>query len=121
MTDMLKCKLTSETRNHCGRTLYRIQALIDFSNIDAGDFGGWIEIESNLNQEGDCWVFDNARVYDNAQVFGDARVFDNALVYGNAQVFGDAQVLGDEQVYDNANVLDNTKVFDNAKVFGASK
>ena len=35
-------------------TLYRIEALNDFSNVKKGDLGGFIESEDNLSQEGDC-------------------------------------------------------------------
>ena len=45
------------------RTLYRIRALKDFSNVKKGDLGGYIESESNLSQEDNCWVYGNAWVY----------------------------------------------------------
>ena len=93
-------------------TFYRIRALRDFGNVKTGDVGGYIENESNLSHEGDCWVFDNAEVYGNAQVFG------NAQVYGNARVHGDAQVYDNARVYDNAWVYDNAEVFGYALVFG---
>ena len=51
-----------------GHILYRIKALKDFFGAKAGDLGGYIEGESNLSQEGTCWVYDNARV------FGDAKI-----------------------------------------------
>ena len=44
-----------------GRTLYRIRALRDFNDVKKGNIGGYIESESNLSQEGDCWVYDNAK------------------------------------------------------------
>lgn len=46
-------------------TLYQIEALKDFSDVKSGDLGGWIEKESNLSQEGNCWVSGNAMVYGN--------------------------------------------------------
>ena len=73
--------LTDETKVHDGRKLYRIQSLSDFSNVKAGDKGGWIEKEANLSQDGNAWVYDNAMVYGNAKVSG------NAKVYGTAEVF----------------------------------
>ena len=63
-----------------GKKLYRIKAKINFGNILKGDLGGFIETEANLDQSGDAWVSDNARVS------GDARVSDNARVYGDARV-----------------------------------
>ena len=60
-----KYKLTSEKIEHFNTTLYRIEALIDFSDVKKGEKGGFIEKEENLSQEG------NARVYGDAQVYGD--------------------------------------------------
>ena len=113
-----KYKLTDETINLNGATLYRIEALKDFGESKKGDKGGFIESENNLAHEGNAWVSDNARVY------GDACVFDNAQVYGNAFVSGYAQVYGNAFVYGNAWASDNARlcgyawVSDNARVYG---
>ena len=81
-----KYKLTDETKNIYGRTLYRIEALKDFSDVKKGDKGGYIEKEENLSQNGNCWVYDDAMVY------GSARVYDNAIVYANSEVYGKSEV-----------------------------
>nr|WP_278842524.1 hypothetical protein [Melissococcus plutonius] len=71
-------------------TLYRIRALKDFGDVKAGYLGGWVEKEKNLNQGGNCWIGNNAKVYgnawvsDDAEVYGDAKVYDDAWVSGNA-------------------------------------
>ena len=83
-----KYKLTKETKEFLGTTLYRIEALIDFSDVKKGDKGGFIEKEDNLAQEGDAWVYDNAWVYGNARVSGNARVYGNAWVYGKLKLAG---------------------------------
>ena len=57
-----KYKLTEETKEWCGRTLHRIEALKDFGDVKAGDKGGWIEKEENLSHQGDAWVSGSARV-----------------------------------------------------------
>lgn len=57
---MKKFELTSETIINNGKTLYRIKALIDFSNIKAGELGGFVEKESNLYHKGNAWVYGNA-------------------------------------------------------------
>ena len=76
---MKKFELTSETKiNIFGKKLFRIKALISFGNVEAGETGGWVEKEENVNQSGDAWVFGNA------EVFGNARVSGNAWVSGNA-------------------------------------
>ncbi len=94
----MKFKLTTETKLWLGRTLYRIEALVDFANVKTGDKGGFVETEANVSQDGDAWVYDNAQVYDNARVYGNAQVYDNARVYDNAWVYGDARVYGNAQV-----------------------
>ena len=95
---MKKYELTSETQDFMGRTLYRIKALVSFGDVRAGDLGGWIEKEENLDQHGNAWVSGDAWVYGNAWVFDDARVFDDAEVSGDAWVFGDAKVSGNAWV-----------------------
>lgn len=82
-----------------GRKLYRIRALKDFSDVEKGDFGGYVEKEENLSHGDDCWVYGNARV------FGDARVFDNARAYNNARVCGNAEVCGNARVCGNADYI----------------
>ena len=63
-----KYKLTEETKEWCGHTLHRIEALKDFGNVKAGDKGGFIESEKNLSQEGSAWVSDSACVTGSACV-----------------------------------------------------
>ena len=104
----MKYKLTKNKKTIGEITLYQIEALKDFSDIKKGDLGGWIEKESNLSQQGDCWVscrarvYDNAIVSDNAWVFGNAWVSGCAWVSGNARVFGNARVSGNDWVSGNA-------------------
>ena len=106
---MKKFELTSETKiNIFGKKLFRIKALISFADVEAGETGGWVEKEGNVNQSGDAWVYGdawvsgNAKVSGNAEVYGDAWVSDNAKVYGDAEVYGNAKVYGDAWVYGNA-------------------
>ena len=119
-----KYELTDETLEWRCHTLYRIKALKDFSDVHKGDLGGWIEKESNLSQDDDCWAYDDAKVYGNAQVYdyaevyGNARVFESAEVYGNAYIFDHAEIGGNAQVYDNAEVCGDAKIYGNAEVCG---
>ena len=82
------------------KSLFRIVALKDFSNVKKGDLGGLIEKEGNLDQQGNCWVYGNARIIgdafvcDNARVSGNAFVGDNARVSGNVKVSKEVIVLG---------------------------
>ena len=75
-----------------GHILYRIKALKDFGDVEAGNLGGYIEGEKNLSHRNNCWVFDNAYVYGNAYVYDNARVCDNACVCGNACVRDNAKI-----------------------------
>ena len=122
-----KYKLTEETINVGDTALYRIEALRDFGDVKKGDKGGFIEKEDNLSQNGDCWVYGNAKVcdkamvYNNAKVYDNVMVFDNAMVYGNAKVSGNALVYGNGVVHDNAVVCDNASVYGNARVYSKAK
>ena len=53
-----------------GRTLKRIRALTAIAaiGVQAGDLGGYVETEKNLQVPGDAWVSGDARVYGDAQV-----------------------------------------------------
>ena len=115
-----KYKLTDETINLNGATLYRIEALKDFGEIKKGDKGGFIESEDNLSHKGNSWVYDDACVYDNALVTDDALVYDNARVYGNAWLYDNARVCGYAWVADNARVYGDANVCDDSSVFGSA-
>ena len=78
--------------------LYRIKALVTIASIGvgAGDLGGYVEKESNLDQSGNAWVYGNAKVYGNAEVCGNARVYERSDIvwfsnvgteYGTLTVF----------------------------------
>lgn len=76
----MKYKIRQDLKITIGTlTLYRIEY------ISNGELGGYIEKESNLDQNG------------NAYVSGDACVFGNACVSGNARVFGNACVSGESK------------------------
>ena len=128
MTYDKKYEMTANTKIINGRKLFQIKAVVDFSNVKAGDLGGYIEKEENLSQYDNAWVYDNACVfgdarvfdnvcvYDNAWVYGYARVYDNACVYGYARVSGDARVFDNARVFDDACIYGNAWVYDNARV-----
>lgn len=79
-----KYELTDEFIEHwSGKKLYRIKALVTFGTVVAGQLGGFVESEKNLDQS----LSGNAWVYGNALVSGDARVYGNALVRSHAVIF----------------------------------
>ena len=125
-----KYELTDITIKHEGGILHKIRALRDFRDVKAGDLGGFVEGERNLDHIGESWVYGNARVCGNAEVCGnawvcdEARVSDEARVYGNAwvsdeaRVYGNAWVDGEARVYGKARVHGNAWVSDEARVYG---
>ena len=115
---MKKYELTAEFIEKYGKKLFRIKALISFGSVEAGELGGYVEKEDNLAQDGDAWVYGDARVYGNARVYGDAWVYGNARVYGNAEVYGDARVYGNARVYGDAWVYGDARVYGDAWVYG---
>ena len=125
---MKKFELTSEfVTNIFGTKLFRIKALVEFGDVEAGELGGYIEKEENLDHYGNAWVYGDAwvsgdaRVSGNAQVSGNAWVYGDAQVAGNAQVYGDAKVYGDAWVYGDAQVSGDAQVYGNAWVHGNAK
>lgn len=54
--------------------VFQIRALIDIPeiNVKAGDFGGYVQKESNLSHSGNCWIF-------SGDVFGSAFISGNSF------------------------------------------
>ena len=73
----MKYRLTDETINYFGKTLYRIES------IQGGEKGGFIESEKNLSQDGDAWVSGDARVYGNAWVSGGKHIVPPLYIQGS--------------------------------------
>lgn len=123
--DEKKYELTENTLYINGRCLHQIRALKPIRiGVKKGDFGGWIETEDNLSQEGKCWVYDDAKVYEHARVYGDARITNKSVVYGNAEVFDSAVlhrsaiVFGNAKIYGHSDVSGRTRVHENTQIYG---
>lgn len=122
-----KFVLTEDIRFVDGRTLYRIRAEENFSDVRKGDLGGFVEKEENLSQLGDSWVYDeacvydNARIYHNACVYGEACVFGNACVYENARIYDEAYVRGDACIYHDACVYGRASVYGDARIYNSAR
>ena len=117
----LHYEFTGETIEYCFRTLHRIRATKDLPIrcVKAGDLGGWIEKEENL--QGGAWVFDEAKVFDNAVVYGHASIHNNAMVYQDAKVYGDAAIFNDSVIFGNAEVFGNAKVYHHTVIYENAK
>lgn len=134
MEENKKYRLTDQSMLYNGKMIYRIEALKDFNDVKKGEYGGFVESEDNLSQDGNCWVYDdacafddaivkdNAHLYDNSVVFGNARVYDNAHIHKSASIFNDAKVYGHACVTDRAVVFETADIYgyvcDNAQVYG---
>lgn len=122
-----KYEFTDESINVFDLTLRRIRALRDGAYFRKGDLGGFIEDESNLSHEGECWVskygrvFMNAKVFENAVVDEEAEVFGTARVYGNAKICDGAKVFGDADIYGEAIIKHTAKVYGNAHIAGGAR
>ena len=121
-----KYRLTDETIMYDGKTLHRIESLINFNDVEIGDKGGFVESEANLSHESYCWVYDDAKVFGNACVYELARVFNKAEVSGDAKVHGYAVIEGraiigrKAEIYDSVSVSGCAVVVGYAKVYGCS-
>lgn len=137
-----KYKLTDETIKYNNRTLHRIVALQNFSDVNAGDKGGFIMKESNLSHKGYCWVYDNSMVLDDAKVKDNAKIEENSIIsnkaivsenarvsyskiycyvkiYGYAYVSRYSVITNKAEIYDNA-IIYSSSVANKAKIFGHS-
>ena len=116
---MAKYKMTEETTKVYHTTLYRIQAVKDFDTIfgmvHAGDKGGFIQEEKNLAQDGNCWIFDNAKVCFGGIVKDDACIKDNTSVSNGAIVEKSAKMFNNSSAV-NSKVTDNATLKDRAIV-----
>ena len=118
---MKKYELTDDSITLIGRKLFRIRAIRSFSNVAAGDLGGYVEKEENLSHYNDAWIYGDARISDNARVSGDARICDNARIFGNARVSGDARISGNARISDKAHISGNARICGNACIFGDAR
>ena len=92
---------------------FRIRALKDFSDVRKGDFGGYIESEDNLSQEGICWIYDDSKVSGTAHINGSIKVKDETLITGNVSLNVNEGIIeyslinGDNNSYTSVNITAN--------------
>jgi NDP-sugar pyrophosphorylase family protein len=111
--ELIVCKLSD------GTIFKRIKALRDFETIRGtevkkGEFGGIVNGEHNLSQEGSCWIFSGCTVTKSAKIEGDACILGTVMVCDNAEVKGSAMVC------DNSIIKDNVSIYGTSEVYGAS-
>lgn len=94
-------------KDHSCTPLYRIKALKDFSDVKAGDIGGFVHSEDNLSQEGDCWIYNNAAVYHHARIEEDAKVRNEATVIGDSIIRGKSDI-GRNALVEKKSIVEGT-------------
>lgn len=74
-----------------GTIVYQIKALKDFGEGDylvkAGDLGGYIEKESNLSQEGECWIFSGIVTGNNTVISGNIKIIGKVFIDGHYRYY----------------------------------
>lgn len=112
----MKYQLTDNIIRIDDKTLHQIQALNSMNVrvgdqslvVRAGDLGGFVESENNLDQDSEAWIYP------------EAMVFDHAWVTGHAKILGRSQLSGDCVIRESAHIIDST-VTDGVVVFGSVK
>ena len=104
-----------------GRTLHRIRALKDFRNVKKGDTGGYVENEYNLSQEGDCWIYDEAKAMDYSTVYDNSRMYDYSVMYDNSTMYNNSRMYDYSRMYDNSILHDYTGMYGNSRIFNNSR
>lgn len=120
---MNKYQLTGESRLHSylvdGQKqqvkLWQVEALCDFSDVKAGQTGGWVENESNLSQQGNCWIYGSDCV-----VFGGSSVEDDAQIHGESTLCHQAHISG-KSVVEHSFISGECRIYDAARIVNGSQ
>ena len=110
-------RMTAETIQWQGCTLHRIEATRDSKWAKAGERGGFVEREDNLQDE--AWVADSAKVWGfETRLHDESRAMGNACVFGGARMWGRARIYGDASLLCGASMRDNARATDDAHIAG---
>ena len=119
-----KYELTNISMEFEGRTLYRIRALKDFSDVKAGDLGGWVSNEDNLRQEGNCWIYNNAKCMDSSRIYDNSAMYDNAVMYNSSKMhdfsamFDDSKMRGRSEMHSCSGMFNDSILKGEEKLYG---
>ena len=116
-----KYEITDITMRFEGRTLYRIRALKNFSNVKKGNLGGWVSSEDNLSQEGDCWIYDEAKCMDNARMHDNSKMYNNSVMYEYSAMHGNSKMCNNSKMYDDSEMHDDSRMYDHSMMYDHSK
>ncbi|AHJ73844.2 acetyltransferase [Kosakonia sacchari SP1] len=90
--------------------LRQIIALHDFNDVVAGSAGGWVDNENVLDQQGNCWIYD-----ENSMVFHGSAVRDNARITQPCVICHDV-VIADNAWVDGSEISHGAQLSDNVTV-----
>lgn len=91
-------------------SLRQIIALRDFNDVTAGTPGGWVDDENVLDQQGNCWIYDeNSMVFLGSRIQGNARITRECIICHQVTVRDNAWVDGCE-VSHHAQLSDNVTI-----------
>ena len=116
-----KYEMTNITMEFEERTLYRIRALKNFRNVKAGDLGGWVSGEYNLSQEGECWIYDEAKCMDNARMYHNSAMYNNAVMCDFSEIHGCSEMHNYSAMLDNSRMYNCSAMYDNSRMYNDSK
>ena len=116
-----KYEITNITMEFEERTLYRIRALKNFRNVKAGDLGGWVSGKHNLSQEGDCWIYDEAKCMDNARMYHNSAMYNNAVMCDFSEMHGCSEMHNYSAMLDNSRMYNCSAMYDNSRMYNDSK
>ena len=121
-----KYELSDITMKFGIKTLYRIRALKNFSDIKKGDLGGWVSSENNLSQEGNCWIYneakcmDNARMYDNSCMYDYSEMYDSSRMHGDSKMYNYSEMHNSSRMYGYSKMYDSSEMHDSSTMYGNS-
>lgn len=101
--------------------LHRIRALVNINEeVPKGAWGGFVEHEQNLSQEGTCWLYDQAICCEHAVVERSAVLFQESVAKGNALVTGDA-VMYQTSVAEGTCRIQSGEIWDRVRIQGTAQ
>ena len=100
--------------------LKEIRALRDFGYVKKGDIGGYIESESCLSHEGNCWVYPGGMVYGKSIITHNAVVGEGVTIHNCSVVGGNASVLGKGIKINHSSIGDNSVIEDGSVIINSA-
>lgn len=103
--------------------LRQIIAISDFNDVIAGTAGGWIDRETVLAQEGNCWIYDqNAIAFGGAVISGNTRITGTSVLWGEVYATDNVWIDNSESsqgayISDSVTIHDSL-VYGQCRIFG---